>query len=460
MTEDRPDLAGTLLSPRSLLNDPLFERMHLWLFVWSGPQEPRARELRQVFVDILLVVFGAALPWSTTVASVLSVALVIAIPPTLTARAVVAGLRRPPLLLPIVFFALAAIGTIWASDVSWWERLHALDKTSKLLLIPLVFLHFQTSPRPGWTFVSFGLSNSLLLALSFSVYASPALARYIEPHALGVPVKNYIDQSQGFAFLAVTIGGLATEALRRAMFGRTIVLYFSSAAFLANLAFVNVARSAFLYVPIMLLLFAWRYVRGWRLLSVLAIFVIIGLVSLASAPNLQRKIARIPGDLTAYRANSLTVGDDPASGAQRLVFWRSSFVFVRSAPLLGHGTGSTRRLFEAEANGRTGLDSLVVSNPHNQTLSVAIQWGLVGCLALYAMWAVHLWLFRQGVRSASAPFFAWIGLVAVVQNIASSIFNSHLQDFYPGWLYVLAVGIAGGALHRSEIAGSADHRTR
>lgn len=196
MTEDRPDLAGTLLSPRSLLNDPLFERMHLWLFVWSGPQEPRARELRQVFVDILLVVFGAALPWSTTVASVLSVALVIAIPPTLTARAVVAGLRRPPLLLPIVFFALAAIGTIWASDVSWWERLHALDKTSKLLLIPLVFLHFQTSPRPGWTFVSFGLSNSLLLALSFSVYASPALARYIEPHALGVPVKTTLIKAR------------------------------------------------------------------------------------------------------------------------------------------------------------------------------------------------------------------------------------------------------------------------
>jgi hypothetical protein len=38
--------------------------------------------------------------------------------------------------------------------------------------------------------------------------------------------------------------------------------------------------------------------------------------------------------------------------------------------------------------------------------------------------------------------------LAVTQNIMSSIFNSHLFDFYQGWLYVLAVGIAGGQLHK------------
>ena len=39
---------------------------------------------------------------------------------------------------------------------------------------------------------------------------------------------------------------------------------------------------------------------------------------------------------------------------------------------------------------------------------------------------------------------AWIGLLVVLQNIFTSLFNSHLFDFHEGWMYVLGVGVAGG----------------
>ena len=32
----------------------------------------------------------------------------------------------------------------------------------------------------------------------------------------------------------------------------------------------------------------------------------------------------------------------------------------------------------------------------------------------------------------------------MVQNIFTSLFNSHLFDFHEGWMYVLGVGVAGG----------------
>ena len=88
----------------------------------------------------------------------------------------------------------------------------------------------------------------------------------------------------------------------------------------------------------------------------------------------------------------------------------------------------------------------MIRNPHNQTLYVAIQWGLLGCVVLYAMWYFHLALFFE--RS----FAAWIGLVVVVQNFVSSLVNSHLFDFHEGWIYVLGVGVAGGmvAARRNE----------
>jgi len=41
---------------------------------------------------------------------------------------------------------------------------------------------------------------------------------------------------------------------------------------------------------------------------------------------------------------------------------------------------------------------------------------------------------------------AWIGLMVVVQNFFTSLFNSHIFDFTPGWIYVLGVGVAGGMM--------------
>ena len=129
----------------------------------------------------------------------------------------------------------------------------------------------------------------------------------------------------------------------------------------------------------------------------------------------------------------------------RLEFWKKSLRFFTEAPLIGHGTGSIRGLFEEAATGsRVVATGVVVGNPHNQTLNVAIQWGAIGVAVLYAMWLLHLLLFRgEGLQ-------AWIGLLVVVQNIFTSLFNSHIFDFTEGWMYVLGVGVAGGMVLKTS----------
>jgi O-antigen ligase len=37
-----------------------------------------------------------------------------------------------------------------------------------------------------------------------------------------------------------------------------------------------------------------------------------------------------------------------------------------------------------------------------------------------------------------------------VQNIFTSLFNSHIFDFNEGWMYVLGVGVAGGMVLRTS----------
>ena len=112
---------------------------------------------------------------------------------------------------------------------------------------------------------------------------------------------------------------------------------------------------------------------------------------------------------------------------------------LSEVPVIGHGTGSLRGLFERAATDYSdSAPSKIISNPHNQTLNIAVQWGMIGVLLLYAMWLVHLLLFR------GEGLVAWIGLLVVVQNMFTSLFNSHLFDFHEGWMYVLGVGVAGG----------------
>ena len=153
-----------------------------------------------------------------------------------------------------------------------------------------------------------------------------------------------------------------------------------------------------------------------------------------ASPTLRAKAASFSEDYRLYKERN-----EPTSIGMRLEFLQKSLRFFSEAPNIGHGTGSTRGLFEQAATGPQILAAgQVIGNPHNQTLNVAIQWGAVGILVLYAMWCFHLLLFRgEGLVN-------WIGLLVVVQNIFTSLFNSHLFDFHEGWMYVLGVGIAGG----------------
>jgi O-antigen ligase len=184
----------------------------------------------------------------------------------------------------------------------------------------------------------------------------------------------------------------------------------------------------------MLAVFAALHLK-WRS-NVVILCAAVSLAGLAwvISPQLRWTATTFVRDYQIYKERN-----QPTSIGLRLEFWKKSLQFFAEAPIIGHGTGSTRGLFEQAATGPKVLAAgQVIGNPHNQTLNVAVQWGIVGVIILYAMWWFHLLLFRgDGLAD-------WIGLMVVVQNVFTSLFNSHLFDFHEGWMYVLGVGIAGG----------------
>ena len=84
--------------------------------------------------------------------------------------------------------------------------------------------------------------------------------------------------------------------------------------------------------------------------------------------------------LSRSSIKTIMTNNAASSTGLRLEYWRKSLGFFANAPMLGNGTGSTKQLFERDAIGQSGASADVIGNPHNQTLNVAVQWGLLGCV--------------------------------------------------------------------------------
>lgn len=385
--------------------------------------------VRMRTVDLLAAVVAATLPWSTSGVAIGIVLWFIALLPTIDMRAFLRSLRQPACILPLMFFALAVIGMMWA-DSSWSARLHGINPVAKLLAIPFLLYHFARSQRGWWVFVAFLASCTLLMLLSWIVAFVPLTP--VSKLAPGVPVKDYIDQSQEFALCMFALAPLVVKFFMQRRFVLVAGCVALMLAFFTNMMFVVSARTALVYMPVLLVLFAVVYLSARATVGLLAIAMLTAVVIWFSSPYLRQRVEAIGEEYRVAQQNGVS------STGQRLEYWRKSLKFFGQAPLFGNGTGSTKQLFEQDAVGKIGLAAEVVGNPHNQTLSVAVQWGLFGCIILYAMWISQLLL----VRGMSLP--SWIGLLVVVQNMVSSLLNSHLFDFHEGWMYVLGVGVAGG----------------
>ena len=402
-------------------------------FSWRRWRDPAAWS---TWADIFAILIAASLPWSTTLVSIFAAALLVSMAPFLDVRGFVQSLKRPICVLPLALFALALAGTLW-SDVPWAERLHALGQASKLLMLPVLLYHFERSARGLQVMIAFLASCVLLMLMSFVVAFDPGLALKSGAE-YGVPVKNYIDQSQEFALCAVVLAYPAVTLWRANRTWLAALLIAISLCLVANMLFVAVSRTALVTMPIMLAVFALLHLQWRSVVIVACVTAILGGAVWAASPKLRWTAETFVRDYRLYKEHNT-----PTSIGLRLEFYRKSLRFISEAPIIGHGTGSIRELFEQAAVDQRGAAAEVIANPHNQTLNVAIQWGAIGIVVLYAMWLVHLMLFRgEGLAT-------WIGLMVVVQNIFTSLFNSHIFDFTEGWMYVLGVGIAGGMLLRN-----------
>ncbi|MBR0757048.1 hypothetical protein JQ604_33110 [Bradyrhizobium jicamae] len=146
--------------------------------------------------DLYPAAIAAALPWSTSLVSMIVGLWLLIIAPMIDPKSFYASLMRPASLVPLALVALAAIGTMWTDD-SWVVRLQGMSPLFKFVVLPLLLYHFAQSKRGHWVLIAFLASCSLLMALSWIVSFAPAW-KISATDTNGVPVRNYIDQTHEF----------------------------------------------------------------------------------------------------------------------------------------------------------------------------------------------------------------------------------------------------------------------
>ena len=346
-----------------------------------------------------------SLPWSTSLVAIFAVALLVTMAPFLDVKAFLQSLKRP--ICAAADRAVCARGGRNALVGRAVGRAALCGRADR-----------ETADAAGAV-----LSFRTLRARPAGVRRLPGLLRAADGDVLdrrvrsgaraqaggrstASSVKNYIDQSQEFALCAVALA-YPVITLLRAETGMAGGVAAGDRAELHRQHGVRhrVADGAGHHAGHAGGVRAASSEMANHIVIIGCAAAVSGALAWAASPQLRWTAATFLRDYQLYEEQRYTDVDRPAAG-----------ILAEIAAVLRRGAADRPwHRFDAWAcssrprpAARSAPAAEVIANPHNQTLNVAIQWGAIGIVVLYAMWLVHLLLFRGDGLAA------WIGLMVVV----------------------------------------------
>ena len=170
-------------------------------------------------------------------------------------------LRHPAAWLPVALVALSFAGMAWASGVDWSDRISGFASFAKLLAIPVLIVQFRNSPRANWVLIGFLISCSLVLLSSWMMVLTGMKAFTRGSTSYGVPVRDYIVQSQEFILCAVGLIYLVYLRIRERSLLWALALAVLAILFLVNVMFVAPSRTGLVTVPVLLVILVLAHCR-------------------------------------------------------------------------------------------------------------------------------------------------------------------------------------------------------
>lgn len=351
---------------------------------------------------------------------------------TLDRERFVMVMRRPEAWLPVALFAMILLGVTWSiqplSGAIKWVGPYA-----KLLLIPLLLGTAFTPKQAMQIGYGFLASCLIVMVLSYAALIWPT-GPWTWFKSIGVPFKDNAVQSECFAICALGLALGATRVWSDGDRRRAVAISLLALLFFANIFMIFVSKTGMLVAFTMVVILI-IHIGGWKTSFIVGIpiaLVVAG--TLAMSPGAKLRVKEITSDVQAG------IKTENLSTAARIDFWQKAAEFVQQAPIIGHGTGSIRPLYQNLEATRPSPLGEAVADPHNQFLHTTLQVGLIGGIILLAMWVFHFRMFT------GSDFGSAMALGIVCLTILGSLFNSHISQVTQGMLYCLGVGMVGSII--------------
>jgi O-antigen ligase len=372
----------------------------------------------------LLVLLAFVLPLSTSLVSVITVALLVCWSLEGRFQEKWNEVSANPLCLAVFFYVgVLILGLVWSENPG--EGVAVIRKHWKIMAFPVLL----TAVRWDWrsrTVGAFIAGVSVVMVLNLLDRAQVFHALGLETFSQTTLLTNHIIYTPMLAFAAYLVAHTVLWN-KELEYGRWWLL---ALGFLMSCTvFLTIGRMGQLAFFVLLALLMWQYFHHnrWRavLLSLLAFFLIFT-AAYTFSPQFQSRI-------NDARYQIETLSDNPeTSVGLRLTWWQNAWVVVRQSPWFGVGTGDYTAAYTVVHQERTPHVSIHEGNPHNQYLYTAIRLGMLGVVSLLAMFLVQLfWGNRSNdgwhrIRTAFPLFFLTIMLT-----------DSYLVSHGSGFLFSL-----------------------
>jgi len=327
--------------------------------------------------------------------------------------------QQPLVWLSLSVYAVVIVGCLWG-QVPWHYRGIVLHKYIKLLYIPFLLLIFR---QEKWQKHSI---NAFILGISINVVASYAKAAGLLPHWHRAATEMFI-----FHIYASYITAFAIYLVgHRLLFTKTNRLLHASllTLFIGYEFFINISRAGYL---ITLLLFAMLMFQKYDWKKALTIFVVSSAGFIFILHHFSHTFNnKIQQTSTSFNEYSHVTKD--TSWGFRLQFAKFSAGLIKERPLLGHGTGSFKYLFDKIGHNTIPGWTGSLNTPHNDYLLFAVQFGLIGlAILLYFFYRAFMLTIKLDTQRKQ------IGQALVVSFMISCCCNAMLYTTVVGHFFIL-----------------------
>jgi len=322
------------------------------------------------------------------------------------------AISREEKLVASVFFLFFAVSVLsWLLNGMHDHGFKELGRHIRLALVIFVIYLLVRSPiDQKWFWIAITIG-----AISTGLYSIWHLMSYGIESRVGGATNPIIfgDETLILAFISLAAAGYFAKKSKWLLFIPLI-------AFLLGLtaSFLSQTRGAWIAIPALVLILAVYVFQKTTVKQKLAIglttAVMLGItvIGIGMQSNASQRIEE-----AILEAKNYLAGERGTSVGTRLEQWVGAWDIFKANPILGAGTGS----FQEEARIRVELGQLHPSvaehtQPHNEYLLMLSSRGLIGFLALLALFLVPARIYFQAIKSDNKDIsrLGLAGLIVIV----------------------------------------------